>query len=396
MENKEIESPAENEAAANSNMPIPITPDQLASFMDSRKLSIAGRQTIKILVRKISFRPGHNVTSEESYDKEYIEQLADSIQELGLEHPITVDLMKDGTAYVLWGHGRLLAHRLLIERGAKRKGKGKDRNKEKGFEYIECFLAPKDYTEIDRTTAMILENVKRHVKPIEQAAGLLRLKEFGLSNAAISKMLPGINEMQIGLMLTLAGLSKEEQDLIADGKISPTAAVKLARKESDPAKRVEIIEKAAAGEDGKLKVTEVDNIISDQEQADNIASMMMGNAANGETGDPFANDRSDYLKINSGDSNDPSMKGNSGKAHESTQDPAIKSKDQPKPLDEDDKDDHDIVTGKATARDMIAESVEICKKLSYEIEKDLSPKGITLLFDLEKKLLDLKAILKSK
>jgi hypothetical protein len=384
MENKEIESP-EHKLEVEVKNPIPIGKEQLAGFLETRKLTKRGRETVKVHDNQIKFREGHNART--FYDPEKLEALADSIIALGgIQEPIMGDLLHDGTLIVLKGHRRVLANRIAIARGGK----------VAHLQMVEAFLTPKSFNEIDRTIAMMLENLKEEVDMKGQAESILQLKGYGLSNADIAKKLPGLNEMQISLRLTYAGLSKEEQKLIEDGKISPTAAVKLARKVSDPAKRIEVIEKAAAGEDGKLKVTEVDNIISDQEQADNIASMMMGNAANGETGDPFANDRADYLQIHSGDKNDPSMKGTSPHASESTQDPAIKSKDQPKPLDEDNRDDQDLITGKATARDMIGECYELCKKLSNEIEKDLSPKGITLLFDLEKKLLDLKAILKSK
>lgn len=380
MENQEIES--EHKLNVNVKTPIPIGKEQLAGFLETRKLTKRGRETIKIHDSQIKFREGHNART--VYDQEKLEALADSIIALnGIQEPIMGDLLHDGTLIVLKGHRRVLANRIALSRG----------KKFKHLEMVEAFLTPKSFNEIDRTIAMMLENLKEEVDMKGQAESILQLKAYGLSNADISKKLPGLNEMQISLRLTYAGLSEAEQKLITNGKISPTAAVKLARKVSEPEKRVEIIEKASEGEEGKMKIADVD-AISDQQQADNIAAMMMGNAANGETGDPFANERGDYLKMQSGSDDDPSMKGNSGKASESTQDPAIKSKDQPKPLDEDNSDDQDLVSGKATARDMIGECYEICKKLSNEIERDLNPKGITLLFDLEKKLLDLKAILK--
>lgn len=376
MLNEEETVPETGELELDIKIPSPIIKENLAFRDDIRKNTRRGREAYYIPYDKIFIRDDHN--AKKSYDPQYLEDLADSIIDIGLQEPITVVMYKDGTAVVITGHCRRLAFDIINKRGLK------------GFNEIECVIAAKNLSEIDYTVLMLLENIKHATDPMDEAQAILRLKQSGLSNAAIAKKLPGMNEMQIGNRLTLAGLSPQVQELIASGRISPTAAVKLARAHPDPDKQVEVIQAAASSEEGKLKVKNVEpesNFIAraaDGSQDDEDGPF----GGPGDEPDKFKKDRDEYDSITSGSKDDPSMKGTSPKANESTQDPAIKSKDQPK------MDDASITSGKGTAYDLTCQAITKFKALDDDMGVEKTPKQDTLIYEIDKLLYDIRAILK--
>lgn len=219
---------------------------------------------------------------------------------------------------------------------------------------------------------------------MEHAEAIARLSKDGMSQAQIAKAIPGLSTMMVSLRLKLASASEEEKQLIKEGKISPTAATKLISEESDPEKRIAMINEAAEGEDGKLKIkaigddqvdTETGEVLNEEDKDNSLRDGDLTGASSSEPIDP---------------KDDPSLKGTSPKASTPSGDPAQKAKDQI------DSSDDRIISGKATAFDLVIKVMGIVKQFDLETEGEQknNPKLTTLIFEADKVLYDLKAILK--
>lgn len=391
---------AEIEFDVTVNTVVPIGREELATSDEIRKLSKRGGDNfIKIPFDKITVRAGHNSRTDKNpgFSKDSLEELARSILAIGLQDPIEVDILKDGTALILKGERRWRA--IGIIRNWIKSGNLKeilvDGSPEKPipeFEYVEAFTTPKHYNENDRIIAMLVENIGReNLTPMEEAEGYMRLKKNGMTQAQIAKSIPGLSPMQLSNRLKLAGLSPAEKDLIDEGKISPTAAVKLAGVVEDPEERVGIIEDAAAGVDGKLKVNDLLERIADNEADENPGNLVDEDEAN----NPLR--KKDLVdEIKSGADDDLSMRGTSPKHKPDARidgDPVAKSVDQP---DADEFDDEALKSGTKTAFDLtlgvMGELKEMKAILGYEADQRLKD----LMVSMEKKLSSIKVILKLK
>lgn len=382
------------------NTVIPVDKEQIATSAEIRTLTKRGGDNfIKVPFDKLAVRPGHNGRTENNpgFKKESIEELARSIFAIGLQDPLSVDVLKDGTALITKGERRWRAIGIIrhwIKTGnMKELIANEDISKDiPDFDFVECFTNPKHYNENDRIISMLVENIAReNLTPMEEAEGYLRLRNNGMSQAQIAKSIPGLSPMQLSLRLKLAGLSPAEKQLIDEGKISPTAAVKLAGVVDNPEERIEIIQDAAEGEVGKLKVKDLLERISDNEDIEN-QSIVDEEDANNPLRKPDMVD-----EIKSGADDDLSMQGTSGKHKPDARidgDPVVKSVDQPEILG--DFDDEYLKSGTKTAFDLtlkvMAEIEEMKAILGYHADERL----LAIMDSMKKKLSDIKVILKLK
>lgn len=382
------------------NTVIPVDKEQLATSIEIRTLTKRGGDNfIKVPFDNITVRPGHNGRSPKNYGLtvESLEELARSIFAIGLQDPITVDILKDGTALLLKGERRWRAIGIIrtwIKNGnMKELFAGGDVEKDiPEFDFVEAFTCPKNFTEQDRIISMMAENMARvDLTPMEEAEGYMRAKMSGMSAAQIARSVPGLSPMQVSNRLKLAGLSDKEKELIDEGKISPTAAVKLAGVVDNPDERVEIIQDAAEGTKGKLHISD----LGGQGIYENGTGILL-------EGEPFEitnplrnGDLVDEIK--SGADDDLSMKGTSAKHKPDAKidgDPVVKSVDQPEVLG--DFDDEYLKSGTKTAFDLtlkvMAEIEEMKAILGYDADQRLKD----LMVSMKKKLSDIKVILKLK
>lgn len=383
------------------NTVAPIDRDQVATSAEIRTLSKRGGDNfIKFLYENIIVRPGHNGRTEKNpgFSVESLEELARSIFHLGLEDPLTIVILKNGKGLLIKGERRFRA--IGIIRGWIKNGNmkelfaGGDIEKEiPSFDYIECFTSPKHYNEQDYIISMLAENMARvDLTPMEEAEGFLRARQSGMTAAQIARSVPNLSPMKVSLRLKLAGLSPAEKELIDEGKISHTAAVKLAGVVEDADERVGIINDAAEGENGKLKVSDLMERIADNEANENPGNLVDKE----ESTNPLRNgDLVDEIK--SGADDDLSMKGTSPKHKPDARidgDPAAKSVDQPEVLG--DFDDEYLKSGTKTAFDLtlkvMAEIDEMKAILGYDADQRLKD----LMVSMKKKLSDIKVILKLK
>lgn len=383
------------------NTVIPVDSKELATSAEIRTLTKRGGDNfIKVPYDKIAVRPGHNGRSPKNpgLSVESLEELARSIFTIGLQDPLTVDVLKDGTALLLKGERRWRA--IGIIRGWIKNGNmkelfaGVDVEKDiPSFDFVEAFTAPKNFTEQDRIISMMAENMARvDLTPMEEAEGYLRAIQSGMTAAQIARSVPGLSAMQVSNRLKLAGLSDKEKELIDEGKISPTAAVKLAGVVDNPDERVEIIQDAAEGTDGKLKVSDLMQRIEDNEANENPGNLVEGE----ESTNPLRNgDLVDEIK--SGADDDLSMKGTSAKHKPDAKidgDPVVKSVDQPEVLG--DFDDEYLKSGTKTAFDLCLRAMAELEEMKALLGHDADDRLKVLMINIKKKLSDIKVILKLK
>lgn len=368
---------------------IPILKDELASRDEYRKMTTRGRETYEFPFDRLKVREGHNGRTKDNpgFTRESLEELARSIFHEGLQEPITIDALKNGDGIITKGERRWRA--IGIIRSWIAEGKLSELfsgNADKPiptFDKVECFINPARITQKDRDMMMLLENMARvDLTPLEQAESIERLKLGGMSSAQIAKSVPGLSTMMVSLRLTLASATEAEKDLIREGKISPTAAVKLIKEEEDPEKRIEMINEAAAGEDGKFQIRNIASVdldtgevLSEEEAADALRN---SDLKTGSDSEPIDID------------DDKSMRGTSPRASTPTGDPAQKAKD------DIDQADERITSGRATAHDMVLKVIEVIKLIDTETEgfQVTNPKLTTHIYDADRLLTDLKAILK--
>jgi ParB-like chromosome segregation protein Spo0J len=371
------------------NTVIPIIRDEIASRDEYRKITTRGRETYQFPYDNLEVRPGHNARTADNpgFSIESLQELARSIFHEGLQEPITIDVIKRGDKLIgIITKGERRWRSIGIIRVWIKDGKlselfsGDAEKAIPTFDMVECFINTSKITQKDRDMMMLLENMARvDLTPLEQAEAVARLKAAGMSQAQIAKSVPGMSTMMVSLRLALASVSEEEKDLIREGKISATAAVKLLKEEEDPTKRVEMINEAAESESGKLKIADIvdedTGEILTEEEANN--SLRDGDLTGASTSEPI--DPKD----------DPSMKGSSPKAPPIPQrDPAQKTKDDGEDTDE------RITSGKSTTYDLVMRCIDLMKEIDLETEEKQSPKLTTLIYNMDKTLADLRIILK--
>lgn len=138
-----------------------------------------------------------------------IAELADSIRELGVLQPITVQRRPEGGFTVVFGHRRLAAAKVA------------------GREAIPALIVG-DYMPDDRLARQMAENTGRvQLDPIEEARGYARMIELGKSVAEVAALC-GISQPTVRSRTALLSLSRADQARVRDGMMSLGDAGKVA------------------------------------------------------------------------------------------------------------------------------------------------------------------------
>lgn len=163
-------------------------------------------------VREHVHNPSTDSTS--GYTVDDIDQLADSIREVGLLQPIVVRRTEIGELVVVAGHRRLAAIKRL--------------------RWTDVDVIIRSPMKPDHViAAMLIENgQRRDLNPIEEARGIRRLKATqDLTDAAVARKI-GRTQSYVSGRLALLLLSAEEQELVRSGEMGRTAAANLGRLKS--------------------------------------------------------------------------------------------------------------------------------------------------------------------
>ncbi|BBH17482.1 hypothetical protein Back2_17690 [Nocardioides baekrokdamisoli] len=140
-----------------------------------------------------------------------IEQLADSIREVGLLQPIVVRRTGSGRLVVVAGHRRLAAIQRLR------------------WTDVDVIVRPPMRPD-DVIAAMLIENgQRRDLDPIEEARGIRRLKaEHHMTDIELARKI-GRSQSYVSARLALLNLTPQEQEGIRSGELTLGGATNLGR-----------------------------------------------------------------------------------------------------------------------------------------------------------------------
>lgn len=186
----------------------------------------------KVKLSKITVRAGFNLR--ETFEE--IDILADSIEAMGLQQPLKVDLLADGTAVLLDGERRYKALMLLSSKSAELKKK---------YEDVPAIVNTKDISETDRLVIMLTTQAAHTFSALEVAEGYRRLRDGHLGEPAMTitqiAAKVGQSAPYVDSKLILADATPEEKELVRANRVSATALVSLTRQEDSSEKRVTTI-----------------------------------------------------------------------------------------------------------------------------------------------------------
>jgi ParB family chromosome partitioning protein len=192
--------------------------------MASIKQIAEGRKDLFMIdPRLLREEDGWNVRVNTPELQEHIEQLALSIAENGVLEPLTV--YWDGeTPVVTNGHCRRMATLLAISRGAE-------------IAAVPVRVEERYSNEADRVLSMITRNSGKPLSMLEQAEVVKRLAAFGWDKKKIASK-AGKSVQHIENILVLAGSPEELKRQVAQGDVSASNAVSLAKKHGNKASEV--------------------------------------------------------------------------------------------------------------------------------------------------------------
>lgn len=182
----------------------------------SKELGLDKNQVSEIAMDKIQINP---FQPRKHFDKESLDELANSIKEYGLLQPIVV-LKKDANSFILVaGERRLRASKIL------------------GWKKIRAFVA--DVNEEKLRELALIENIQReNLNPIELASSYKSLiEEYKITQENLAHIIHK-SRTQITNTLRLLNLDEKTQELIAEGKISQGHAKVLVGLEKDDEKAI--------------------------------------------------------------------------------------------------------------------------------------------------------------
>lgn len=213
-----------------------------------QSLALGRIDILKLDPRIIREVPGWNVRAASPELEEHIEALAASIQEIGVQEPLTV-VNKDGVPNLTNGHCRLEAVMRLIKRGV-------------DIPWVPCRPESQYSNDAEHVLSMLTRNAGKPLSTLETAEVLKRLHNYGWDAGTIAAK-SGMTRATVERLLDLTSAPEEVKQLITGGKVSATLAqeaIKAHGPEAAPAvlkKAVKAAETAgkAAETAGKAKAT---------------------------------------------------------------------------------------------------------------------------------------------
>ena len=173
----------------------------------------------------------------------HIEWLADSIAEAGVKKPLEI-FGRGDDIYVSDGHCRLLAVRLLIDRGVE-------------IPVVPCIPEGRGVNEVDRILNQNLSNSGLRLTSLEEGVNIKRAVALGWTVSQVAKKL-GRSVSWVGQLLEFQAASPEVHNMVRAGEVSATLAAQVARDEGEAAPRVLKDAQKSAVARGSRKVTAKD------------------------------------------------------------------------------------------------------------------------------------------
>lgn len=174
----------ENTAAAPSNLPNGITSDENGTLWCDPNL-----------LKPNPYQPRTH------FDEEYISELSESIRQIGVLQPISIEDAGDGTFYIISGECRTRASRRA------------------GLEKVPVQL--KKYSDEKKLVVALIENIQRSdLNPVEEAQAYYRLMEIAnLTQDQVAERV-GKNRSTVANCLRLLRLPEDIQKALVEDKIT--------------------------------------------------------------------------------------------------------------------------------------------------------------------------------
>lgn len=211
----------------------------VANRDQERQFSKASDGKRKIPLSSIFVIEGFNLRNEEDFDPVELEEMADSLVAIGMQQQPKVILLPDGSAGLIDGERRIRSAHIASARSPELK---------KRFAEIECILAPKGCSSVDRLVMMLSTQSQKHFAPFREAEGYKKLRDgyMGDPPLTITEIATRLSKPVafVEQRLILADESDEMKDLAKSNKVKATTVVHLNRVEKDPVKRVQKVKEA--------------------------------------------------------------------------------------------------------------------------------------------------------
>jgi ParB/RepB/Spo0J family partition protein len=187
----------------------------------------------------IKVKPGFNFREDTPDYLERVNEIKNSIREIGVKTPLEVYL-EDGEVYVTAGHTRLRACLELIDEG------------------VEILAIPvinevKGTSETDRILNLFISNDVNKPTQLEQANIFKRLIGLGWSQTDVATK-TGLSLSHVGNILTLGSVPEVIKELIRNDEIAPTLVTEIIKKEGNTEGTKTVLE-------GKKAVDEINKSI---------------------------------------------------------------------------------------------------------------------------------------
>jgi ParB family chromosome partitioning protein len=172
------------------------------------------------------------------FDEEKLRELSNSIDKIGMQSPILVRPIGNGTYELIYGERRYKAHQLLKK------------------DTIKCII--RNVSDREKIAIQLTENIIRQdLSPIEEARAFERLNvKLGLTHEQIGETI-GKSRSYISNKLRLLQLPPDIQDAISEGKIFEGHARLLLQVKENP-KREKITQKII---DKKLSIKKASQLV---------------------------------------------------------------------------------------------------------------------------------------
>lgn len=224
---------------------------QNISINSHKELTMATSSNAAGITKRTSFnfadpafivrRPGWNVR----FDFGDIEGLKNSIKANGfkINKPLEVRRNADNKFEIIDGDRRFTAVEELIKEGM-------------AFpDGIPIVIADKNKTDLENTISMLVDNNGKELLPLEEAAGLKRLRDAGLTLKEICEKV-GRSNTHVNATLALLDADDSVKEAVKEKKIAGTTAKKIAvRSRGNKEAQKKMVEKATSGIAGRRAVT---------------------------------------------------------------------------------------------------------------------------------------------
>lgn len=205
-------------------------------------LSEGRSDLLKIDPRKLNIREGWNLRDMTAPDVvEHIDQLAQSISEVGVQVPIRA-YWEDGKAWVTSGHCRVAAALRAID------------HYKSELKTVPVQIEDRHANEADRIMGQIVHNSGKPFTSLEQAKVFKRLLDLGWQQGDIAKK-AGISASRVSQILDLLTLPQAVKAMVSQGTVSATLATATVASNGSKAEQVLKAGLEQAKSEGKSKVT---------------------------------------------------------------------------------------------------------------------------------------------